>query len=93
MPDPEIFTDHPLSQDLIDPDAVKIVRRLRKYGYEAYLVGGCVRDLVLGIVPKDFDVATSATPREIRSTFRNCRVIGRRFRLCHIFFREKIVDC
>jgi poly(A) polymerase len=91
-PVPEIYTRHPLSQDLIDPDAVKIVRRLRKHGFEAYLVGGCVRDLVLGIVPKDFDVATSATPREIRGTFRNCRVIGRRFRLCHIFFHEKIVE-
>jgi len=91
-PEPEIITQHPLSQDLIDADAVKIVRRLAKHGYETYLVGGCVRDLVLGIVPKDFDVATSATPREIKATFRNCRVIGRRFRLCHIFFQEKIIE-
>lgn len=90
--EPTIYTDHPLSTDLIDPDAIKIVRRLRKFGFEAYLVGGCVRDLVLGIEPKDFDVATSATPREVRSTFRNCRVIGRRFRLCHIFFQSKIIE-
>jgi tRNA nucleotidyltransferase/poly(A) polymerase len=93
MPDvPQIFTDHPLSTDLIDPDAIKIVRRLRKFGYEAYLVGGCVRDLALGLEPKDFDVATSATPREVRTTFRNCRIIGRRFRLCHIFFQSKIIE-
>ena len=90
--EPTIYTDHPLSTDLIDSDAIKIVRRLRKFGFEAYLVGGCVRDLVLGIEPKDFDVATSATPREVRSTFRNCRVIGRRFRLCHIFFQSKIIE-
>ncbi len=89
---PTIYTEHPLSRDLIDPDAVKIVGRLRRLGYEAYLVGGCVRDLILGIKPKDFDIATSATPREIRSSFRNCRVIGRRFRLCHIFFGDKIIE-
>jgi tRNA nucleotidyltransferase/poly(A) polymerase len=90
--EPEIYRDHPLSTELIDPDAIKIVRRLRRFGFEAYLVGGCVRDLLLGIEPKDFDVATNATPREIRSTFRNCRIIGRRFRLCHIFFESKIIE-
>lgn len=76
----------------IDPDAVKIVRRLGRYGHEAYLVGGCVRDLLLGCTPKDFDVATSATPNEIRRLFRNSRIIGRRFRLVHIFFGPKIIE-
>jgi len=76
----------------IDPDAVKVVRRLGRYGHEAYLVGGCVRDLLLGCTPKDFDVATSATPNEVRRLFRNSRIIGRRFRLVHIFFGPKIIE-
>ena len=76
----------------IDADAVKIVRRLKRHGHEAYLVGGCVRDLLLGCTPKDFDVATSATPNEIRDLFRNSRIIGRRFRLVHIFFGRKIIE-
>ena len=70
----------------IDPDAAKVVRRLERHGYEAYLVGGCVRDLLLGRRPKDFDVATSARPEEVRELFRNCRIIGRRFRLAHVLF-------
>ncbi|MGH7435428.1 MAG: polynucleotide adenylyltransferase PcnB [Polyangiaceae bacterium] len=72
--------------DRIDPDAAKVVRRLERAGYQAYLVGGCVRDLLLGSKPKDFDVATSARPEDCRSLFRNCRIIGRRFRLAHILF-------
>lgn len=76
----------------IDPDAVKVVQRLRRFGHEAYLVGGCVRDLLLGRKPKDFDVSTSATPPELRRLFRNCRIIGRRFRLAHIFFGPKIFE-
>jgi poly(A) polymerase len=77
----------------IDRDALDIVRRLRRNGHTAYLVGGCVRDLLLGLTPKDFDVATSARPEEIRATFRNCRIIGRRFRLAHVFFRGgKIIE-
>src|SRR3990170_1996313 len=74
------------------PDADKVVRRLARHGYKAYLVGGCVRDLLLGRKPKDFDVATSATPNEIKQLFRNCRIIGRRFRLAHIFFGTKIIE-
>jgi poly(A) polymerase len=70
----------------IDPDAVKVVRRLTRSGHEAYLVGGCVRDLLLGVRPKDFDLATSARPPQVRGLFRNCRIIGRRFRLAHILF-------
>ncbi len=75
-----------LPSENVDDDAVKVVRRLRRYGYEAYLVGGGVRDLLIGRRPKDFDVATSARPSEVRRLFRNCRVIGRRFRLAHILF-------
>lgn len=70
----------------MDPDAVKVIRRLTRHGYTAYLVGGGVRDLLLNRRPKDFDVATSARPEEVRRLFRNCRVIGRRFRLAHILF-------
>ncbi|MFH1132143.1 MAG: polynucleotide adenylyltransferase PcnB [Pseudomonadota bacterium] len=81
-----------ISLDRIDIDAEKVVRRLIRHGYEAYLVGGCVRDLLLRRIPKDFDVATSATPLEIKKVFRNCRIIGRRFRLAHIFFGSKIVE-
>jgi poly(A) polymerase len=82
----------PIPQDQIDPDAAKVVRRLARSGFSAYLVGGCVRDLLLGRKPKDFDVATSATPPEIKALFRNCRIIGRRFRLAHIFFGSKIIE-
>jgi len=78
--------------DQIDPDALRVVQRLRRYQHKAYLVGGCVRDLLLGRKPKDFDVATSATPNEIRRCFRNCRIIGRRFRLAHVFFGRKIIE-
>src|SRR3982750_3504249 len=76
----------------IDADAAKVVQRLRRYDHAAYLVGGCVRDLILGMKPKDFDVVTSATPPEIKRLFKNCRIIGRRFRLAHIFFGPKIIE-
>jgi poly(A) polymerase len=78
--------DAPLADDTIDSDAAKVVRRLERSGYQAYLVGGCVRDLLLGGRPKDFDVATSARPDDVRALFRNCRIIGRRFRLAHVLF-------
>ncbi len=81
-----------IERESIDPDADKVVRRLNRAGYKAYLVGGCVRDLLLQREPKDFDVSTSATPKEIRALFRNCRIIGRRFRLAHIFFGPKIIE-
>jgi poly(A) polymerase len=77
---------HPIAIDRIDPDAVKVLRRLTRAGYTAYLVGGGVRDLLLDRSPKDFDIATSARPNEVRNLFRNCRIIGRRFRLAHILF-------
>jgi poly(A) polymerase len=71
----------------LDADAVRVVLRLRQHGHEAYLVGGCVRDLLLGRTPKDFDIATSATPNQVKGLFRNCRLIGRRFRLAHVYFK------
>jgi poly(A) polymerase len=79
---------HPLelAEGRIDADAEKVVRRLVRHGFEAYLVGGCVRDLLLGRSPKDFDVATSARPDDVRQLFRNSRIIGRRFRLVHVLF-------
>jgi poly(A) polymerase len=82
------FDDH-----LIDPDVAKVVRRLVRNGYEAYLVGGCVRDLLLARSPKDYDVATSARPEQVRALFRNSRVIGRRFRLVHVLFHGgKVIE-
>ncbi|MFW6086974.1 MAG: polynucleotide adenylyltransferase PcnB [Myxococcota bacterium] len=84
-PRPAIYP-HQFPSEHMDSDAVKVIRRLRRYGHTAYLVGGGVRDLLLARRPKDFDVATSAQPQEVRALFRNCRVIGRRFRLAHILF-------
>ncbi len=81
-----------LDRAAIDPDADRVVRKLTRAGFKAYLVGGCVRDLLVGKKPKDFDVATSATPNEIKATFRNSRIIGRRFRLAHVFFGSKIIE-
>ncbi len=80
-----------LDEARVDPDALKVVRRLVRHGFEAYLVGGGVRDLLLGRRPKDFDVATKARPEQVRSLFRNSRVIGRRFRLVHVLFSDRKV--
>jgi poly(A) polymerase len=71
----------------LDGDAVRVLLRLKQNGHQAYLVGGCVRDLLIGRTPKDFDIATSATPNQVKSLFRNCRLIGRRFRLAHVYFK------
>lgn len=77
----------------LDPEALKVVRRLHQHGHQAYFVGGCVRDLLLDRQPKDFDIATSAHPGEVRDIFRNCRLIGRRFRLAHVYFKGgKVVE-
>jgi len=92
---PEPDPDHPaeIPLDRLDVDAVKVIARLRHMGHQAYLVGGCVRDLLLGKPPKDFDVATSAHPGEVRAIFRNCRLIGRRFRLAHVYYRGgKVIE-
>ncbi len=84
---------HCVSRKKIDPDALKITRRLSSHGYVSYLVGGCVRDLLLKRTPKDFDVGTTAKPNEIKALFRNCRIIGKRFRLAHIYFKgQKIIE-
>ncbi len=74
---------------LIDKDAQKVVKTLNKAGYETYLVGGCIRDLLLGHKPKDFDIATSATPEQVHKTFKRSRLIGRRFKLVHIMFSSR----
>ena len=74
---------------LIDSDALKIVKKLNKKGYEGYLVGGCIRDLLLGLEPKDFDIATNATPEQIQKLFKRSRIIGRRFKLVHIMFSAR----
>jgi len=79
-------SNHPIEKQEIDDDARKIVYRLQRAGFKAYVVGGGVRDLLLGKRPKDFDISTDATPREIKSLFRNCRIIGRRFKLAHLYF-------
>jgi len=74
---------------LLDSDALKVVKKLNKSGYEAYLVGGCIRDLLLGYKPKDFDIATNATPEQIQNLFKRSRIIGRRFKLVHIMFSAR----
>jgi poly(A) polymerase len=85
--------EHPISRQAIDPDALKVLYRLRSSGYRACLVGGSVRDLLLRRRPKDFDIGTDARPEEIRAIFRNSRLIGRRFRLAHILFRGgKVIE-
>jgi poly(A) polymerase len=89
---PAILPTRNIRPTQIDPDALKVVRRLQRFGHTAYLVGGCVRDLLLKRTPKDFDVATSAEPQEIRKIFRNCRLIGRRFRLAQIYFKSKVIE-
>ncbi len=92
-PRPEPTHAPEIEVDRLDPDALKVIYRLRHVGHLAYLVGGCVRDLLLGAKPKDFDVATDAHPGEVRAVFRNCRLIGRRFRLAHVYFRGgKVIE-
>ncbi|WP_049622982.1 polynucleotide adenylyltransferase PcnB [Frateuria defendens] len=83
---------HAVSRKNISKAALRVLYRLHEAGYEAFLVGGAVRDLLLGEHPKDFDVATSATPDEVKKLFRNCRLIGRRFRLAHVVFGGEIVE-
>jgi poly(A) polymerase len=84
--------EHPISRRSISPNALKVLYRLKDAGYQAFLVGGAVRDLLLGLTPKDFDVATNALPEEVRRLFRNCRLIGRRFRLAHVHFGSEIIE-
>lgn len=94
LPEPNVLTrdQHPVSRQLLSPSALKVLYRLNKGGYDAYLVGGGVRDILLGMEPKDFDIVTNATPEQIKALFRNCRLIGRRFRLAHIVFGREIIE-
>ncbi len=85
-------SQHAISRKWISSNAVRVLYKLKEHGYFAYLVGGGVRDLLLGREPKDFDIATDATPNEIKKVFRNCRLIGRRFRLAHIHFHDEIIE-
>jgi poly(A) polymerase len=84
--------EHSISRKQIDADALKVLYRLHQYNYTAYLVGGSVRDLLLGRRPKDFDIGTSAHPYQVKKLFRNCWIIGRRFRLAHVRFGAKAIE-
>jgi poly(A) polymerase len=84
--------EHTLSRRDVDPDALKVLYRLRQFEHVAYLVGGSVRDLLLGRRPKDFDIGTSAHPYQVKKLFRNCWIIGRRFRLAHVKFGSKVIE-
>jgi len=84
--------EHNVTRDEISPQALKVLYRLHKAGHQAFLVGGCVRDSILELHPKDFDVATDATPDEVKALFGNCRLIGRRFRLAHVRFGREIIE-
>src|SRR5579872_5999373 len=94
MAEPRIVPrgEHPISRAMIDPDALKVLYRLRQGDHVAYLVGGSVRDLLLGRRPKDFDIGTSAHPSQVKKLFRNCWIIGRRFRLAHVKFGTKVIE-
>ncbi len=83
---------HPISRRAISPNALRVLYRLHEAGHRACLVGGAVRDLLAGLEPKDYDVATDATPDEVKHLFRNCRLIGRRFRLAHVVFGREIIE-
>jgi len=83
---------HGISRKDISPNALRVLYRLREGGFASYLVGGAVRDLLIGGHPKDFDVATNATPEQVKSLFRNCRLIGRRFRLAHVVYGREIIE-
>ena len=84
--------EHGITPAMLDSDALKVANRLASNGYEAYIVGGAVRDLLIGRVPKDFDIATDALPKQVRKLFRNSRIIGKRFRLVHVHFGDKIIE-
>jgi poly(A) polymerase len=94
MREPRVVTraDHTISRRDIDPDALKVLYRLRQFDHIAYLVGGSVRDLLLSRRPKDFDIGTSAHPYQVKKLFRNCWIIGRRFRLAHVKFGPKVIE-
>ena len=84
--------EHKIPFEKVDSDALRIVTRLKNCGFEAYIVGGAVRDLIIGKTPKDFDIATDATPSKLKKIFKNSRIIGRRFRIVHVFFGTKVFE-
>jgi poly(A) polymerase len=84
--------EHQINKDQLNKNVISILEKLKKAGFEAYIVGGGVRDLLLGYKPKDFDIATDAKPEEIRALFKNSRIIGRRFKLLHIYFGREIIE-
>ena len=94
MAEPRVVprAEHMLSRRDVDPDALKVLYRLRQFNHAAYLVGGSVRDLLIGRRPKDFDIGTSAHPYQVKKLFRNCWIIGRRFRLAHVKFGQKVIE-
>ena len=85
-------SQHTISRGKISPEALKVLNRLHEVGFLAYLAGGGVRDLLLGRQPKDFDIATDAHPNQVKRLFRDCRLVGRRFRLAHVFFRNTYIE-
>src|SRR5690554_2101741 len=91
---PERFSreKHGIDRRKVSRHAIKVCEVLHHQGFEAYIVGGAVRDLIVGLEPKDFDVATNATPEEIRPLFRRARIIGRRFQLVHVVFGQEIIE-
>jgi len=84
--------EHTISRSHISSNALRVLYKLRDAGFMAFLVGGCVRDLLIGLEPKDFDVATDALPEQVKQLFRNCRLVGRRFRLAHVYFGREIIE-
>src|SRR6187431_1383673 len=94
MAEPTIVprAEHSISRRDVDPDALKVLYRLHEHHYVAYLVGGSVRDLLLNRRPKDFDIGTSAHPHQVKKLFRNCWIIGRRFRLAHVKYGNKTIE-
>lgn len=94
LPIANIYTqaEHKIETRNVDRDALRVIKKLQGSGAEAYLVGGAVRDLMLGNIPKDFDIATSASPRQVQRLFYNARVIGRRFKLVHLIFKDKVLE-
>ncbi len=94
VPVARIYTqkEHPITNSQIDKDALWAIRKIQQTGGEAYIVGGAIRDMMLGRKPKDFDIATSLSPRQVQRLFWNARIIGRRFRIVHLFFGSKIIE-
>ena len=90
--EPTRISDHALVGGDLDERALDVIHQLTEHGFDAYLVGGCVRDLLCGMQPKDFDVATNATPQEVREIFRRSRLVGRRFPIAHVRYGREIIE-